>query len=128
MSWIFVLFLMLFCHIIDDYYLQGLLAQMKQKAWWDKQTENSLYKNDYKMALTIHSISWAFMIMLPLAAKLQFDCGLVYVYLLLGNATVHGIVDDLKANKLKINLVQDQMIHIIQVFVTWVLTRITGIL
>lgn len=31
MSKIFILALMIFCHIVDDYYLQGILAQMKQK-------------------------------------------------------------------------------------------------
>lgn len=28
---IFILFCMIFCHIIDDYYLQGWLASAKQK-------------------------------------------------------------------------------------------------
>ena len=33
MSWFLVLifFAMCFCHIVDDYYLQGILASMKQK-------------------------------------------------------------------------------------------------
>ena len=30
---IFMLISMLFCHIIDDYCLQGILASMKQKSW-----------------------------------------------------------------------------------------------
>lgn len=30
-----LLLLMIFAHIIDDYYLQGILAHMKQKVWWD---------------------------------------------------------------------------------------------
>lgn len=28
---IFILFTMIFCHIVDDYYLQGWLASAKQK-------------------------------------------------------------------------------------------------
>ena len=28
---------------------------------------------------------------------------------------IHAIIDDLKANKFKINLIQDQMFHIIQI-------------
>ena len=35
------------------------------------------------------------------------------------NSTIHAIIDDLKANKKKINLVQDQIIHIIQILLTW---------
>ena len=35
MSKLFVLLAMVFCHIVDDYYLQaiGPLASMKQKSW-----------------------------------------------------------------------------------------------
>jgi hypothetical protein len=32
----FLLLLMIFLHIVDDYYLQGILASMKQKEWWHK--------------------------------------------------------------------------------------------
>lgn len=32
----FLLLLMIFLHIVDDYYLQGILASMKQKEWWNK--------------------------------------------------------------------------------------------
>lgn len=28
-----ILATMIFCHIADDYYLQGILAQMKQRSW-----------------------------------------------------------------------------------------------
>ena len=26
---------MIFLHIVDDYYLQGVLAKMKQRKWWE---------------------------------------------------------------------------------------------
>ena len=47
---VLVLFAMLFCHIVDDYYLQGILASMKQKSWWEANAPVPLYKNDYKMS------------------------------------------------------------------------------
>lgn len=52
-----ILFLlgMIFCHIVDDYYLQGWLASAKQKEWWSKNAPNPLYKYDYIMALFMHS-------------------------------------------------------------------------
>ena len=54
----FVFVAVIFCHIVDDYYLQGILASMKQKTWWPKQEGyRDLYKNDYKMALFIHSVA-----------------------------------------------------------------------
>ena len=57
---------MIFLHIVDDYYLQGILAQMKQKKFWKEQTPDELYKYDYIWALIMHAFSWTFMIMLPL--------------------------------------------------------------
>lgn len=44
---IFILFTMIFCHIVDDYYLQGWLASAKQKSWWEKNAPEKLYKYDY---------------------------------------------------------------------------------
>ena len=45
------------------------------------------------------------------------------IYLLLVvftvNWLIHTITDNAKANLMKINLIQDQWIHIAQIFVTW---------
>ena len=66
---IFVLLAMIFLHIFDDYKIQaGVLAMLKQRDWWREQdTYKPLYKYDYIVALIMHSFSWAFMIMLPIA-------------------------------------------------------------
>lgn len=118
-SKIFILLSMLFLHIIDDYKLQGILADMKQKVWWERQEGyKPLYKYDYIMALITHSFSWSFMIMLPIAIVLKFNIGW-WVIAYIVNMIVHAIVDTLKANALKINLVTDQMIHIAQIIITW---------
>lgn len=118
---IFVLLAMIFLHIIDDYKLQGILASMKQKKWWEEQKEyKSLYKYDYIPALIEHSFSWTFMIMLPIAVMLRFNIGWwVIAYVM--NMIIHAFVDDLKANKFKINLAIDQTIHIIQIVATWLI-------
>lgn len=118
---IFILLSMIFLHIIDDYKLQGILASMKQKSWWQEQNEyKSLYKYDYIPALIEHSFSWTFMIMLPIAIFLKFNIGW-WVVAYIVNMVVHAIVDTLKANALKINLVVDQSIHIVQIVVTWLI-------
>lgn len=110
---------MLFMHIVDDYYLQGILSSMKQKKWWISQKEyKPLYKYDYIVALFMHSFSWAFMIMLPIAIMLNFNISEGFFMALFVNMLIHCIVDDLKANKKKINLVVDQSIHIIQILIT----------
>lgn len=119
MDIVVVLILMVFAHIIDDYYLQGILASMKQKGWWEEKAPDKFYKYDYIVALVMHSISWSVMILLPILYVFSWQphwC----VYLLFGvNVIIHAIVDDLKANKKKINLIIDQSIHIIQILITW---------
>ena len=116
---IFILLSMIFLHIIDDYKLQGVLASMKQRKWWREQKEyKDLYKNDYIMALVEHSFSWTFMIMLPIAFSLNFNIGWWLVAYII-NFTIHAFVDDLKANKFRINLIIDQLIHLAQIITTW---------
>ena len=118
-----ILFSMVFCHIVDDYYLQGILASMKQKAWWQKQESYcDKYKNDYIIALIMHAFSWAFVIMIPF---ILYGASFIYLGIaIVINTIIHSIVDDLKANKKKINLVADQMIHLGQIMATWVIIGI----
>lgn len=116
------IFTMIFCHIVDDYYLQGWLASAKQKSWWETNAPDKLYKNDYKMALIEHAFSWSFMIHIPIMASLFLIkmpyISDVFTITLLINMCIHAFVDDLKANKKKINLVTDQIIHLFQVVIT----------
>lgn len=118
MNKIFTLLLMIFCHIVDDYYLQGWLASAKQKKYWQENTPEKLYKYDYIWALIMHSFSWAFMIMLPIAYSLSFNINISFLIAFVINVTIHAITDDLKANKRKINLWEDQIIHLIQIGLT----------
>ena len=37
---------------------------------------------------------------------------------IVGNTIIHAIVDDLKANKKRLNLVQDQLLHLAQIVIT----------
>jgi hypothetical protein len=61
---LYLLLIMIFLHIVDDYYLQGFLASLKQKRWWEKNAPDKLYRKDYIMALLEHAFSWTFMIMI----------------------------------------------------------------
>lgn len=119
---VFILLAMIFLHIVDDYYLQGILASMKQKAWWEKNAPDPLYKYDYIVALMEHAFSWTFMIMLPVGIyTIFYDKSIVLIVIMfLINWIIHSIVDHLKANVKVINLVTDQIIHILQIIVTWV--------
>lgn len=122
---------MLFCHIVDDNYLQGWLASAKQKKWWKQNAPNPLYKNDYAMALLEHAFSWTFMIHVPIVVY-SVVCGLqLSMYLFLAefiiNWLIHIFTDNAKANLMKINLIQDQCIHITQIVVTWSIYIVTAL-
>lgn len=123
MTKLFVIMFMLFCHVFDDYKLQaGVLNNLKQKKWWREQPEyNECYRYDYIVGLIMHSISWSFMIMLPLAIYLSFNITLPFVIIFLCNVLVHAVVDDLKANRKVINLVVDQAVHMVQIAATAIL-------
>ena len=115
---LFIILAMIFCHIVDDYYLQGWLASAKQKKWWEENAPQKLYNHDYIMALIMHSMSWSFMIMLPIAISMSFNISILFVIVFILNAVIHALVDNLKANKLQISLITDQLIHLSQIFVT----------
>lgn len=114
------LLFMIFMHIVDDYYLQGCLANMKQKSWWKSHPNYSeKYKLDYIVALAMHSFSWSFCVMLPVAIYNRFDCGIIFYICFIANILTHAITDNEKANRFTINLVQDQMIHLMQILLTF---------
>ena len=117
-----ILICMIFMHVVDDYYLQGILASLKQKSWWEKNAPDSLYKHDYIVALAMHAFSWAFMIMLPAVLYMVFNGQLIIgwvIAFLFVNVVLHAITDHTKANVKTINLIQDQLVHMVQILITW---------
>ena len=122
---ILLLLAMIFLHIVDDYYLQGWLASAKQKSYWEQNAPDKLYKYDYIMALFMHSFSWAFMIMLVptiyvLIAAINNVVTIMIAIFFVVNLCIHMYTDNQKANKKKINLIQDQLVHLVQIIGTWV--------
>lgn len=113
-----ILLTMIFLHIVDDYYLQGILAQMKQKKFWKEQAPDELYKYDYIWALIMHSFSWAFMIMLPL--MITGEVGPLFYAIFIFNIVMHAWTDHRKANLHQINLWHDQLIHMAQIVATFI--------
>ena len=120
---ILALFGMIFMHIVDDFYLQGILAKMKQKDWWKQEAPDALYKNDYMIALILHAFSWTFMVMLPITVLMivqdKFNIHF-YLFFFVLNWFIHTLTDHLKANKKTINLIIDQIVHILQIVYTWI--------
>lgn len=113
-----VVIFMIFFHIVDDFYLQGILAKMKQKQWWKENAPDKKYEIDYLYALFTHAMSWSIMISIPIFIATAFNPSYAIYPLIAGNAVIHAIVDDLKANRKKINLWIDQTIHYMQIAAT----------
>ena len=116
---IFVLLTMIWFHIIDDYHLQGILADLKQIKWWKLHYPDQKYKHDWIIALGLHAFSWTFMIMLPIAWRLRFEINWTFLMVFIVNWNLHFQIDHLKANRFKINLIQDQGLHLLQILITW---------
>lgn len=120
---ILLLIAMLYMHIVDDYRHQGILAQMKQRDWWKENAPDELYKNDYIMALFEHAFSWTVAIHIPVIVYLYLNTGSLNAYLIglfVLMWVMHAVVDHLKANRHSINLVTDQVFHICQILLVWI--------
>lgn len=120
----FLLPIMTFCHVIADYNLQGILANLKQIKWWEQNYHTNKDEQNASAALRIHSGSWAFMIMLPIMLFMlitkQYDFDF-YIVALGINSLIHSIVDDAKCNQEIINYRTDQYIHMFQITLTWLI-------
>lgn len=122
-----VLLLMFLFDIIDDFVLQPIcLSKLKQKRYWIEECKKynlniSKYDTDYITALLIHGLSWSIMIHVPLMFLGGIRDDFFLLLSVLFNAVIHAIIDNLKANKLKINLDVDQCLHGLQIVITWII-------
>jgi len=110
--------LMLLAHLVADYTLQGWLADGKQKKWWQKCFGGGVppkYSHDYVTALVCHALYWSLIVCLPLVTVGHG----AYVINALIQGALHCYVDDKKANKMTLNLVEDQIVHAIQIISIW---------
>lgn len=129
---IIILILMFYMHVIDDYILQGVLAKMKQEQWWRSKLGVNFkkYRYDYIVALFWHSLSWSISISIPAIMycfyRSNFTPSAVIIIAILANTIIHMIVDHMKANMLMINLLADQIIHMLQVIIYWILLITVG--
>lgn len=116
MTWQVILVLMLLGHLVADYTLQGWLADGKQKKWWQncfKGIVPEKYKRDYWAALYCHALYWSIFICAPFYASPYFIVAIAV------NTLAHAIIDNEKANVMSINLIQDQLLHLVQILLTF---------
>lgn len=103
-----LLLLMFFSHLIADYNLQGILADLKQRSWWNLKFSRAFvqdhYPIDYITALIEHSFMWSTCIMIPLLVYSLFvpynPHAIVYFCsAILTNTGFHAIIDHQKRTK-----------------------------
>ncbi len=125
----FIFIAMVLLHILEDFHLQGILANMKQKSWWQSECvklgityESSKYRRDYVVSLIIHALENSIFITLPLiidgliatfTTNPNNSLFIGWVFIIFANTVVHAIIDDFKCNSKSINLIVDQILHFI---------------
>jgi hypothetical protein len=112
----------LFFHIIADYNLQGVLAQMKSVRFWkDLKERESKRKDGFKisikdwiMPMIEHSFMWSFIVHLPIIMFYSIN-PITIIFSIIIHTCFHMLIDSLKANTNDINLIADQIFHMLQI-------------
>lgn len=125
----FIFIAMVLLHILEDFHLQGILANMKQKPWWQSECnklgieyKSSKYKYDHIISLYIHALENSIFITLPLIIDSLIatfttnlnNCFFIgWAFIIFANTVVHAFIDNFKCNNKGINLIIDQILHFI---------------
>ena len=125
----FIFIAMVLLHILEDFHLQGILANMKQKSWWQSECvklgityESSKYRRDHVVSLIVHALENSIFITLPLIIDGLIttfttnpnNCLFIgWAFIIFANTVAHAIIDDFKCNSKGINLIVDQILHFI---------------
>lgn len=115
-------------HIIADFILQNnFMSTYKQKKNWEEYIKDQKqYKYDYIVVLLVHSFLWAFITYIPLLLYLGVARITAYIIMVIGQASVHAYIDNAKCNKLSLNLILDQLFHVLfQIIIPYILHYIS---
>lgn len=116
-EWYLLLPLMILCHIIEDFHIQGVMANMKQKSFWNPYGEK--YADDWKPVIILHGMEWAMLTSMPCLVMSWFDVPMWFVLVIVTMGLLHAYIDHLKANVGKINLITDQTLHMCQIMIIY---------
>lgn len=125
----FIFIAMVLLHILEDFHLQGILANMKQKSWWQSECVklgitygSSKYRHDHVISLIVHALENSIFITLPLiidgliatfTTNPNNSLFIGWAFIIFANTVAHAIIDDFKCNSKGINLIVDQILHFI---------------
>ena len=103
----------------------GELDPLKNKQRVDNEHQRlkRKYGCDWAMAMFEHSFYWTLVTFAPIIFFTRIN-DWVILGVVVANTIFHCVVDDLKANKFAINLVDDQMFHFAQIIFTCVVCKI----
>lgn len=120
---IFIFIAIVLMHLLEDFHLQGCLANLKQKDWWDKNVPNlkdTIYARDYAIALIAHSIENSIFVTMPIIidnlvymckSGIDTEAWKLWAIFILANTAMHTFIDSAKCNSKAINLIVDQVLH-----------------
>lgn len=113
--------IMVAIHVLHDFNQGEPIANMKQKDWWKEHYPARLYRNDYIIVLILHGVLWSVLVSIPIFVFRYCIYDEVYnsliVFSIIINAMVHAFIDHLKANRKCISLLQDQILHLLQLLI-----------
>ena len=122
-----VLLCMIFLHLLDDYKIQGILADLKFRDWWiNNRLTQKKYDKDYIIALIEHGFMNSFLIHIPVYIWYTKNMVVLTIGILL-STIFHAFVDNKKANERSINLIQDQLSHIVYIILIWIIYLLISI-
>ena len=94
----------------------------KQRIEHEHQRLKHEYGLDWAMAMFEHSLYWTLVTFAPIIFFYHINYQITLCVVLI-NIIFHFIVDDLKANKFAINLVEDQVLHFVQIIATCMIIK-----
>lgn len=105
----------LFMHCVGDYILQSdWLATFKQKKSWEQHPQYvPKYQHDFIVPLFVHSFIYSVCInAYPLLMDWKVAAIVPAWCIVIVCTLIHMFIDHCKANKMTLNLIEDQLLHL----------------
>lgn len=91
------------------------MEQTAKPVWGTAAEQFRKYRHDYLAGLAVHSFVWTVVTFAPILWLASWWAALLIV---VPNMAFHWVVDDFKANRYRLTLWQDQLLHLAQIGIT----------
>ena len=131
MSLLLLLFAV-FLHVVGDFYLQNSsMSSFKSQSYWKSQYPNDRRQYYFIGGLILHSFVWSFLVVLPEIVymilhsnQIRYVDSIILTTIVIVNTVIHAILDHIKTNMGKIGTIQDQLLHLGQITLTYIIATI----